>query len=470
MGDREVSYSVNIPDFTGTLARGEQMHASRLQMLAQRQALEDAASFRGAAADILPQLGTAEGAARLSLLSRLAGSGLQGAQMALPLMQQERQAAEFQRMLGAAMGGGAAPPAADPVAPAPVGARGEAPAAVSQGIAARAALDPNSPTYAQDIMRVNDGVVARTMPGQAPAAPAARNGLPSPQALFAMAASGNPRAIDFVRTVGPLVARESPNFAFQDIGGVLYAINPQNPTQRVAMGPAGSGPPLERIRQPDGSERLVPRPDAAGTTSAPAPVDQFGRANTLRDEFTRLTGDYRVVRDAFSNIETAARSQTGAGDMSMLYSFVKLLDPTSVVRESEFATAAASGSYGERIQGAVQRIISGERLPDSLRNAFLAEAQNIYRTQTRTYQQTEQTYRDLATRNQIDPANVVLPFAPQSQPAQVPMPGGIPGPGGIGTAEPPPRMPPPPQRGEVRDGYRFRGGDPADRNSWERVR
>jgi len=27
----------------------------------------------------------------------------------------------------------------------------------------------------------------------------------------------------------------------------------------------------------------------------------------------------------------------------------------------------------------------------------------------------------------------------------------------------------PPQIGEVRKGWRFKGGDPADKNSWERV-
>lgn len=103
----------------------------------------------------------------------------------------------------------AAPPAAQPpeaqgitpVVPAaavtppaaPPGRRGDAPQAVISGIAARAALDPASPTYAQDIARTNDGVVAQTMggartprpaegitlPAAAPAAPAAPAGLPA---------------------------------------------------------------------------------------------------------------------------------------------------------------------------------------------------------------------------------------------------------------------------------------------------
>ena len=206
---------------------------------------------------------------------------------------------------------------------------------------------------------------------------------------------------------------------------------PERNVQYVDLGddaPQGAG---RYERQADGSLRRV----AAIPAREPTAVDPFGRANTLRDEFTRLTGDFRTVQTAFQNIQANGASQTGAGDMSMLYSFVKLLDPASVVRESEFAAAAASGSFGERVQGAVQRLLTGERLPDSLRNSFLTEARNLFQTQRRAFDRTSQTYRDLATRNGLDPANVVLPFgddetaqaapaAPQAAPAQAaPAPG-----------------------------------------------
>jgi len=56
-----------------------------------------------------------------------------------------------------------------PLPPLPAAAqRGEAPPAVSQGIAARRGLDPNAPDYPQQIMAINNGVVGATMPGQRP--------------------------------------------------------------------------------------------------------------------------------------------------------------------------------------------------------------------------------------------------------------------------------------------------------------
>ena len=104
--------------------------------------------------------------------------------------------------------------------------------------------------------------------------------------------------------------------------------------------------------------------------------ESLKETNTMRNEFLSLTKDYRIVKTAYANIQSAAKADNGAGDMSMLYSYVKLLDPNSVVRESEFAAAATSGSFGDRMQGAVSRVLSGARLTKDLRNSFLQEAKN----------------------------------------------------------------------------------------------
>lgn len=142
--------------------------------------------------------------------------------------------------------------------------------------------------------------------------------------------------------------------------------------------------------------------------NAVSPENIFKYENTLRDEFTTTTKDFRNVQDAYSKIKKT--TSTGAGDMSMLYQFVKLLDPGSVVRESEFATAAASGSLGERIQGAYKSIANGGRMPESLRNEFLAEAENIYNGQKEGYDRSIATYKGLAQRNKLNPDNIVTDY------------------------------------------------------------
>jgi hypothetical protein len=144
-----------------------------------------------------------------------------------------------------------------------------------------------------------------------------------------------------------------------------------------------------------------------------------GQENTLRDEFNTLTRDFRTVQDAHSKIKSVAN--TGAGDMSLLYSYVKLLDPGSVVRESEFATAAASGSFGERIQGLAQRVISGQRLPPDLRTDFIREADGIYTSQKEGADRLEKQYRDIAKRNNLNPENVIVNYTSSSGTALPPV-------------------------------------------------
>lgn len=142
------------------------------------------------------------------------------------------------------------------------------------------------------------------------------------------------------------------------------------------------------------------------------PETVFKNENTLRDEFNTISKDFRTVQDAYSKIKQT--SDSGAGDMSMLYAYVKLLDPGSVVRESEFATAAASGSFGEQVQGAAKSILAGGRLPPSQRTEFLNEAERLYQGQKLGYDRISNVYTDIAKRKGLDPQNIITNYAEQA--------------------------------------------------------
>jgi hypothetical protein len=146
---------------------------------------------------------------------------------------------------------------------------------------------------------------------------------------------------------------------------------------------------------------------AAGSASR---ASEFGNANTLRDEFTTQTKDFRIVQDMHRKMIAASKANSGAGDMAMLYGMAKLLDPNSVVRESEFATMAAAGSFGERMQGMVSRVLTGERLPDSLRQEFVDQANSIFSEQKKGYDQLQKTYASLAKKFGLDPELIIPDF------------------------------------------------------------
>jgi hypothetical protein len=59
--------------------------------------------------------------------------------------------------------------------------------------------------------------------------------------------------------------------------------------------------------------------------------------------------DYNQMQSYFQKIKdnTNNKTATAASDVALLFNFMKMLDPKSIVRESEFKTAQNMGSLPE---------------------------------------------------------------------------------------------------------------------------
>lgn len=128
----------------------------------------------------------------------------------------------------------------------------------------------------------------------------------------------------------------------------------------------------------------------------------------VRKEFQGLTKDFRQVRDAFTRIESSAKDPSAAGDLALIFNYMKVLDPGSVVRESEFATAANSAGVPERIRAQYNKVVSGERLAPKTRADFVSRGRKLYQGRLKQYQKTEDQFRSLSQRSGLNPDNVVL--------------------------------------------------------------
>jgi len=87
-----------------------------------------------------------------------------------------------------------------------------------------------------------------------------------------------------------------------------------------------------------------------------------------------------------------------------------MLDPGSVVRESEFAQVAATGSLGQRFQAGALRILAGQRLTAEQRADFTGQARGLMFAQRRTQLRIEQQFRSIAERSGLPPDDVVVDF------------------------------------------------------------
>lgn len=145
----------------------------------------------------------------------------------------------------------------------------------------------------------------------------------------------------------------------------------------------------------------------------------FKGAMSLRKEFLQQSKDYQKVRDSYTRVIGSTREPSPAGDLSLIFNYMKMLDPGSVVRESEFATAAATGSYGQRIQASVQKVLSGERLSPKMRADFIEKASILLQGMQEQHSKREQNYSNIALKNNLPIDEVVVDIkAPQKQESQ----------------------------------------------------
>lgn len=151
----------------------------------------------------------------------------------------------------------------------------------------------------------------------------------------------------------------------------------------------------------------------------------FDKANTLRDEYLAGSKDYIAQRDAYGRIVETSQNPTAAGDLALIFNYMKLLDPGSTVREGEFATAQNSAGIPQRIQAQYNKVVRGERLAAEQRGDFVNKAKEIYNSANRQNQKLVKQYTDLANKSGA-PAELVVPdLQVELPPTQPPLPSDI---------------------------------------------
>lgn len=150
---------------------------------------------------------------------------------------------------------------------------------------------------------------------------------------------------------------------------------------------------------------LEPRGDVSPAKLA---EKQFKNAKVLRGEFTQATKNYADINDSYGRIKVSSSDPSPAGDLSLIFNYMKMLDPESVVRESEFATAAATGSYGDRIAALTNKIMSGQKLSAKQRADFVNRANRLYKESTRIHSGRVKEFSTKAKQFNVDPSAVIF--------------------------------------------------------------
>jgi len=100
--------------------------------------------------------------------------------------------------------------------------------------------------------------------------------------------------------------------------------------------------------------------EALKATGGVDPAKKFDQEDKLRKEYQGRTKVYGELGSTFNNIQSSANANTGPGDIALITGFMKMLDPGSVVRETEFATARDTAGLFENLRNQAQKLKSGQ--------------------------------------------------------------------------------------------------------------
>lgn len=134
------------------------------------------------------------------------------------------------------------------------------------------------------------------------------------------------------------------------------------------------------------------------------------QGNKLRAEFTALSKDFVKQRNSISRVRASGKDPSGAGDLALIFNFMKVLDPASVVRESEFATAENTGSVPERIWARYNKILTGQRLSPAQREDFLDRAEKLFDEAVINNSQLVSEFTRLSEQANVNPDAVIIKF------------------------------------------------------------
>lgn len=135
--------------------------------------------------------------------------------------------------------------------------------------------------------------------------------------------------------------------------------------------------------------------------------EKTAQENKLRSEFSKFKTNFQEAQTAQDKVVRSLARQTAAGDVSAVFAYMKVLDPGSVVREGEQATARNAAGVPERIRNAYNRTLTGQSLTPEQRQDFLETSQSLFQAEQDKYIANRKVYEDIATRQKLNVLNVV---------------------------------------------------------------
>tara|TARA_R100000951_G_scaffold17554_1_gene13978 strand:- start:7155 stop:8759 length:1605 start_codon:yes stop_codon:yes gene_type:complete len=195
-----------------------------------------------------------------------------------------------------------------------------------------------------------------------------------------------------------------------DPGAVLMEYQAARTEAASAAASAARG----TIEQVDGSlVRVLPNGTVEELYAGGGDNSQtFDDVSKVRREFSGLSAvkSFEQQSAAYGRVVASAQDASAAGDLALIFNYMKVLDPGSTVREGEFATAQNSGGIDDRVRSIYNSVINGERLSIAQRNDFGDRATRLYDNAEKGFLNLYNQFSEIAVRQGMNVPDALIDF------------------------------------------------------------
>ena len=138
-----------------------------------------------------------------------------------------------------------------------------------------------------------------------------------------------------------------------------------------------------------------------------------GKANgedVLRKEFNKPLDRFQAVTASMDKISNGLALGTPQGDLVSIIAFVKLNDPTSIVKESEAEMVERAASLLNLSKGKLNKVLTGEKLLPAERARLQEAAEEVLKSENKSFSDQYGRYRKISKNRTLNFENITGGF------------------------------------------------------------
>jgi hypothetical protein len=121
--------------------------------------------------------------------------------------------------------------------------------------------------------------------------------------------------------------------------------------------------------------------------------------------------EFISVRDGYERMKTGSEMKNAVGDMALIFGYMKMLDPTSTVREGEYANAENTRGIPATIMQQYNKALAGDKLSEGQRGEFKNAAEKLYSVKKVNYDKAHDFYSEKARKLGVDPNMIIRDYS-----------------------------------------------------------